>query len=127
MIDGQLYQSEGSSVTPITASIEDNILVIRLINEDQCNANNGLGINESNAVVNTDVINGESAEPLRFQQSEVNAKSKLGNLPREITLPNDRLLVCSNGDKKALVNRECFISPTFTLRYFCTGYAMGSR
>jgi Zn-dependent protease with chaperone function len=95
MIDGQLYQSEGSSVTPITASIEDNILVIRFINEDQCNANNGLEINESNAVVNTDVINGESAEPLRFQQSEVNAKSKLGNLPREIILPNDRLLVCT--------------------------------
>ena len=95
MIDGQLYQSEGSSVTPITASIEDNILVIRLINEDQCNANNGLEINESNAVVNTDVVNGESAEPLRFQQSEVNAKSKLGNLPREIILPNARLLVCT--------------------------------
>ena len=95
MIDGQLYQSEGSSVTPITASIEDNILVIRFINEGQCISNDGLELDESNIVVNTDVGSGESTEPLRFQQSEVNAKSKLGNLPREITLPNDRLLVCA--------------------------------
>ncbi|MDO6566133.1 M48 family metallopeptidase [Alteromonas sp. 1_MG-2023] len=136
MIDGQLYQSEGSSVTPITASIEDNALIIRFLNDEQCVSKSDLVLGESNTAADVSVgvgiaqsagisiaqsagveisesadveisesadveivkiaeLDSESTAPLRFEQSQVNAKSKLGNLPREITLPNDRLLVCS--------------------------------
>lgn len=104
MIHGQLYQSKDSAVTSVIANIENNTLIIRLLNGDkrvkdeQCVTTSRLEIDASDIAENGEsagVGRSESTEPLRFQQSEVNAKSKLGNLPREIILPNARLLVCT--------------------------------
>jgi len=104
VIHGQLYQSKDSAVTSVIANIENNTLIIRLLNGDkrvkdeQCVTTSRLEIDASDIAENGEsagVGRSESTEPLRFQQSEVNAKSKLGNLPREIILPNARLLVCT--------------------------------